>query len=104
VDVHLFDAGTNRYRGRLCIFGQCPKPHKYGCLVPGCGEESFLQQFSEYRFDHARFGREPKVVLLDRAGGFLVKPPQMVDLNPAKIIEWIPRDEDDDYEDEDVPF
>jgi hypothetical protein len=35
VDVHLFDAESGAYRGRQCIFGQCPKPGKRECLAEG---------------------------------------------------------------------
>jgi len=44
VDMHVMDAATGAYAGRLCIFGQCPKPGKLECLVPNCGAEPFLQQ------------------------------------------------------------
>ena len=105
VDVHLFDAPGGTYRGRLCIFGQCPKPRKHECLVPGCGAEPFLQQFDDYRFDQARFEREPKVVLLDRAAGFLVHAPRTVDVNPPTIINWIdPFDGEEGITGDDIPF
>ena len=107
VDVHVFDASSGLYRGRVCIFGQCPKPGKRECRVPDCGEQPFLQQFDDYHFNHARFGREPKVTLFDRADGFLVRPPQIEDAKPAIVIERRPdEDEDEDDEDDgnDVPF
>lgn len=105
VDVHLFEAEDSEYRGRLCIFGQCPKPGKRECLVPRCGEEPFLRQFRDYRFDATRFELEPKVLLFDRATGFLVREPVVEDTNPARIIES-PPDDDEGYddEDEDIPF
>jgi hypothetical protein len=62
VDVHIFDAESGEYRGRLCIFGQCPKPGKRECLVPGCGKSLFLQQFAKYHFNRAQFEGEPKVI------------------------------------------
>jgi hypothetical protein len=96
VDVHIFDEGTGAYRGRLCYFGQCPKPRKRECLVPGCGAQPFLQQFEKYRFNPGRFDFEPKSVLFDRTAGFLVKPPR-IDAKPARIVP--PRGDDDD-----VPF
>ena len=77
VDVHLFDAASGGYRGRLCIFRECPKPGKRECLVPDCGAEPFLQQFAEYRFSPEKFAAEPKVVLFDRAAGFRVRPPRV---------------------------
>jgi hypothetical protein len=77
VDVHVFEAGGGPYRGCLCIFGECPKPGKRECLVPGCGAQPFLQQFQNYRFNPARFEAAPKVILFDRATGFLVRAPRM---------------------------
>jgi hypothetical protein len=66
VDVHLFEAGSDAYRGRLCYFGECPKPGKRECFVPKCGAQPFLRQFAQYRFNPARFQIESKVVLYDR--------------------------------------
>jgi len=43
VDVFLLEPGTNRYLGRLCSFGVCPKD-KPECWVSGCGAVPFLQQ------------------------------------------------------------
>jgi hypothetical protein len=99
VDLHVFDAARGLYRGRVCIFGQCPNSGKRECLVPNCGEKPFLQQFDDYHFNDARFEREPKVTLFDRADGFLVRPPRVEDAKPATIIELRP-DEDDDDDDE----
>ncbi len=65
VDVHLFEARSGAYRGRLCYFGECPKPGKRECFVPQCGAQPFLRQFAQYRFHPARFESEPKVVLYD---------------------------------------
>lgn len=78
VDVHIFDSEPAGYRGRLCIYGQCPKQGKMDCFVPHCGEELFLQQFRDYRFRRGQFEiDEPKVILFDRAGRFLVRPPKI---------------------------
>ena len=64
--------------GRPCsFFGQCPKPGKRECLVPGCGSEPFLRQFEKYSFNPAQFERAAKVTLFDRASGFLVHPPRI---------------------------
>ena len=38
-NVFVLEPGTDRYLGRLCIFGDCPKG-KRECLVPGCGEKA----------------------------------------------------------------
>jgi hypothetical protein len=103
VDVHVFDAGSGLYRGRVCIFGQCPKPGKRECWVPNCGEKPFLQQFDESHFNDARFEREPKVTLFDRADGFLVRPPRVEDAKPAIVIELRPYEDDSD-DGAEVPF
>ena len=105
VDVHLFDAESGAYRGRQCIFGQCPKPGKRECLVRGCGAQPFLQQFEKYRFNAAQFEGEPKVILFDRASEFLVRPPRF-DAKPTRIVHRVR--EDDDFNkgitDDDVPL
>lgn len=77
VDVHVFDSASDDYRGRLCILGQCPKPGKRECRVPGCGVQPFLQQFERYHFKPALFSAAPKAILFDRAAGFLVSLPQI---------------------------
>jgi len=108
VDVHVFDGVSGLYQGRACIFGQCPKPGRRECRVPNCGEKPFLQQFDDYRFNDARFEREPKVTLFDRADGYLVRPPRVEDAKPSILIELRPRVLDDDSDDgmafDDVPF
>jgi hypothetical protein len=101
VDMHVFDFATGRYQGRLCIFGQCPKPGKRECLVPGCGAQPFLQQFRDYRLEPARFAGLPKVMLFDRSAGFLVAPPR-IDGTPREL-KWTRRSPGDDMDD-DVPF
>jgi len=77
VDVHILDAGTGDYRGRLCIFSQCPKEGRRECLAPGCGAELFLQQFAEYRFRPGQFADTSKTVLFDRAARFVVRKPRV---------------------------
>jgi hypothetical protein len=86
VDTHLFDAAERKYRGRLCIFGQCPKPGRRECLTPGCGAQPFLQQFRDYRFKPERFAREAKVVLFDRASEFLVHAPRIE--GNLRVVRW----------------
>lgn len=95
VDVHLIDFSTGLYRGRLCSFTVCPKRNRWECRVPDCGEELFLRQLGKYRFDYARFDAEPKVILMERARGFLVNMPMMEDPPPMVWLE---------YTDDDVPF
>ena len=103
VDVHVFDSSSGEYRGRLCIFGQCPKAGKRECLVPGCGVQPFLQQFAGYRFKPALFTAAPKVILFDRAAGFLVPLPK-IDAKPREV-KWTPRESGDSgFTDEDLPF
>jgi hypothetical protein len=102
VDVHIFDSGSGAYRGRLCAFGQCPKPRKIECLVRGCGEQPFLQRFEKYRFNSAQFEGEPRVTLFDRASGFLVRPPR-IDAKPARFVRRA-RKADEDLDDENSPF
>jgi hypothetical protein len=98
-DVHLFEAESGEYRGRLCIFGQCPKRGKRECRVPGCGAQPFLQQFRDYRFKPSLFFGEPKVVLFDRSTDFRVTPPKIE--GQAREVEWSPPFGEND---DDVPF
>ncbi len=102
VDVHVFEAGSGAYRGRLCEFGRCPKPGKRECRVAGCGVEPFLRQFEKYRFGAGRFEDEPRVVLFDGIDGFVVHPPHM-DAKPSRIVHSARRD-DPDWDDRDTPF
>ena len=107
VDVHLFDAASDEYRGRLCTFGVCPKPGKRECRVPGCGAHPFLQQFAHYRFNPGRFAGESQVMLFDRDSGFLVRMPRIE--GQVRELRWRERRDidgsvlDDDF-DRDVPF
>jgi hypothetical protein len=66
VDVFLLEPGTDRYLGRLCCFGQCPKG-KPDCLVPGCGTPLFLRQFEDFRLDSGVLHPSRTVVLFDRS-------------------------------------
>lgn len=97
VDVHVLNAQSGDYGGRLCIFGECPKPGKRECFVPGCGAQPFLQQFKEYRFNPAQFESEPRVTLFDRTSGFLVHPPR-IDAKPTRFVHRA-RNENFDYDD-----
>lgn len=49
VDVFLFDSADGEYRGRLCIFGKCPKG-KFVCKVKNCGIVPFLRQHEGFHF------------------------------------------------------
>ena len=50
IDVFLLEPATNRYLGRLCCFGQCPKGKKE-CRVGGCGAAPFLHRHEDFAFD-----------------------------------------------------
>ncbi len=67
-DVFLLEPGTDRYLGRLCHFGTCPKG-KPECRVPGCGAALFLRQHERFAFDPRSLGEDKSVLLFDRAGG-----------------------------------
>ena len=56
---------TDRYRGNLCIFGQCPKG-KPECAVAGCGAQPFLRLYEDFHFDRYAPLRAPAIVLFDR--------------------------------------
>ncbi len=62
VDVFLLEAGTDRFRGNLCHFGQCPKG-KRECEVAGCGAQPFLQLFANFNLE-GRGLRSPQAVVL----------------------------------------
>lgn len=64
IDVFLLEPDTNRYLGRLCTFGACPKG-KPECLAPGCGAHRFLQQHQGFTLDENALLRERTVALYD---------------------------------------
>ncbi len=66
VDVFVFEPGTNRYCGRLCTFGQCPKG-KPECRVPGCGAQPFLQLYEDFEIHPRVFVERPCAVLFERS-------------------------------------
>jgi hypothetical protein len=65
VDIFLMEPGTDRYLGRLCHFGTCPKG-KPECRVPGCGASPFLRQHERFAFDPSCLDPAKAVVLFDR--------------------------------------
>jgi hypothetical protein len=67
VDVFLLEPRTDRYLGRLCIFGQCPKGKKE-CRVEGCGKTPFLQRHDEFTFDWSA-ASQGSIVLYERTSG-----------------------------------
>jgi hypothetical protein len=93
VDVHIMDAATGEYRGRLCIFRECPKPGNRECLVPHCGEELFLRQFEGYQFRRELFEAAPKAILFDRDSGFLVRLPEIEVWVGTERFRMVPRND-----------
>ena len=65
LDIFIMEPETNRYLGRLCIFGSCPKG-KDKCRVSGCGEPSFLQQHEDFKFEPKDLDNGTSVVLFER--------------------------------------
>jgi len=74
VDVFLFEPGSDRYLGRLCHFGTCPKG-KPECRVPGCGAAPFLRQHEDFVFDLRSLEPGRCTLLFDRVGA--VGPPSL---------------------------
>ena len=68
VEVFILEPGSDRYRGRLCLYSACPKG-KPDCQVPGCGAQPFLRQHEDFRFDPGTLAPERCVTLFDRAAG-----------------------------------
>jgi hypothetical protein len=68
VDSFLIEPVTNRYLGRLCHFGQCPKG-KRDCLVPGCGVIAFNKVIKDFSPDEDLLGSA--VVLYRRGSGII---------------------------------
>ena len=65
VDVFLLDAETERYLGRLCAFGECPRG-KRECNVPRCGRTPFLRQVEGFRLDPEALSEGRSKTLLER--------------------------------------
>lgn len=66
VDIFLIEPATNRFRGNLCHYGQCPKG-KPECAVPGCGAQPFLQLYEGFRLYADALDGDHSVLLFDRA-------------------------------------
>jgi hypothetical protein len=94
VDVHILEPGTDRYRGRLCDYGECPKARQDACLVGGCGAQPFLRQFRDYTFDRFEFWDAPKEILFERNPS---------SESPARP-DWPDEPEAGGITDDDVPF
>jgi len=65
LDIFIMEPETNRYLGRLCIFGSCPK-EKNKCRVSGCGEPNSLQQHEDFKFEPKDLDDGTSVVLFER--------------------------------------
>ena len=65
VDIFVMEPKTDRYLGRLCIFGSCPKG-KDECRISGCGEPSFLQHHEGFEFESGNLNEDTSVVLYER--------------------------------------
>lgn len=66
VEIFLIEPGTDRYLGRLCHFGVCPKG-KLQCLVPGCGAFPFNQVVNGF-VPHADLLASASYAMLYRRG------------------------------------
>jgi hypothetical protein len=70
VEIFILQGEANAYRGRLCSFSQCPKG-KRECLVPGCGQDLFLQQHAGFTFWPDALAPDRIMHLYDRQRGIL---------------------------------
>jgi hypothetical protein len=70
VEIFVLQGGANAYRGRLCLFSQCPRG-KRDCLVPGCGQDPFLQQHAGFTFWPDAVAPDRIMHLYDRRRGIL---------------------------------
>jgi hypothetical protein len=68
VDMFLLEASTDRFRGNLCHYGECPKG-KPECAVPGCGASRFVQNREALSFKHDALAAG--TVLFERGTGLL---------------------------------
>ena len=83
VDLFLLEPGSDRYLGRHCHFGTCPKG-KPECRVTGCGTALFLRRHEDFVFDPRSLDPARCTLLFDRARS----------LGPPSLDHWI----------DDVPF
>jgi len=65
VDVFFIEPKTDRYLGRLCLFGKCPKGHR-DCQVVGCGKSALLKQHEDFVFYPDALANERVVRLYTR--------------------------------------
>jgi hypothetical protein len=67
VEMFLMEPGSDRYLGRLCSFGQCPKKGHRDCSVAGCGKNRFLAQHEGFVFRSESLASERSAILFDRS-------------------------------------
>lgn len=68
VDIFVMEPKTDRYLGRLCIFGSCPRG-KDACRIAGCGEPKFLRRHEGFTFETRNLDNDAGVVLFERHTG-----------------------------------
>ena len=68
VDAFLFEPGTDRYLGRLCHYGRCPKD-KPDCYTPGCGAIPFNKKVLNFRLYPDILARVEDAMLYRRSTG-----------------------------------
>jgi len=68
VELFLMEPETDRYLGRLCTYGTCPKG-KDACRVPGCGAIPFLKQHEDFVLSPDALRSDRTVVLYDGKPG-----------------------------------
>ncbi|MEN6304395.1 MAG: hypothetical protein ABFD96_16800 [Armatimonadia bacterium] len=69
VDVFLMEPGTDRYRGRLCLFNECPRPGKPECWVRRCGDPPHLRQHAEFTLRPEALAADRSIILFERQAG-----------------------------------
>ncbi len=67
-ELFIMEPGTDRYLGRLCCYGACPKGKKIDCHVPGCGDQPFLQVIQDFVLHAEVLAPEKGVTLFERFG------------------------------------
>ena len=63
--LHLFDAATSEYMGRLCTHGSCPGKQP-DCQNDGCGQPAFVKPFSELALAEHSFDARNCQTLFER--------------------------------------
>jgi hypothetical protein len=63
MEIFIFEPENNQYIGRLCIFNECPKEGKKECLVPGCGEITFVKKVEGFTLYDDALAAEKSILL-----------------------------------------